>query len=116
MSDDIDDKPQPLLAHLMELRNRLIVGDRRRSSLGIPKRVFALTAKPLFKLLVVFRSPGRSEWAGMDDRKIELIYTAPAGIPFFTADQDRMFGGLVIGFPMIANPGLQVRGAGALQE
>ena len=24
MTDDIDDKPQPLLAHLMELRNRLM--------------------------------------------------------------------------------------------
>ncbi|WP_290998640.1 twin-arginine translocase subunit TatC [Hoeflea sp.] len=97
MSDDIDDKPQPLLAHLMELRNRLMW------AIGAFFLAFLLCfafAKPLFNFLVV-PFTWAVEWAGMDDRKIELIYTAPQEF-FFTQIKIGMFGGLVIAFPMIA--------------
>jgi len=97
VSDDIDDKPQPLLAHLMELRNRLMW------AIGAFFLAFLLCfafAKPLFNFLVV-PFTWAVEWAGMDDRKIELIYTAPQEF-FFTQIKIGMFGGLVIAFPMIA--------------
>ena len=97
MSDDIDDKPQPLLAHLMELRNRLMW------AIGAFFLAFLLCfafAKPLFNMLVV-PFTWAVDWAGMSDRKIELIYTAPQEF-FFTQVKIGMFGGLVIAFPMIA--------------
>ncbi|OCW58863.1 twin-arginine translocase subunit TatC [Hoeflea olei] len=97
MSDEIEDKPQPLLAHLMELRNRLMwaVGAFFLAFLFC----FAF-AKQLFNLLVI-PFTWAVQWAGLDHRKIELIYTAPQEF-FFTQIKIAMFGGLVIAFPMIA--------------
>ncbi len=97
MTDDIDDKPQPLLAHLLELRNRLMW------AIGAFFIAFLLCfsfAKPLFNLLVQ-PFTWAVDWAGMSDRKIELIYTAPQEF-FFTQIKIGMFGGLVLAFPMIA--------------
>lgn len=97
MTDDIDDKPQPLLAHLMELRNRLMW------AIGAFFLAFLLCfsfAKPLFNLLVL-PFTWAVDWAGMTDRKIELIYTAPQEF-FFTQIKIGMFGGLVLAFPVIA--------------
>ena len=57
-------------------------------------------AKHLFNLLVVpFK--WAVEWADMDVKKVELIYTAPQEF-FFTQVKLAMFGGLVIAFPIIA--------------
>ena len=95
--DNIDDKPQPLLAHLLELRNRLMW------AIGAFFIAFLLCfsfAKPLFNLLVQ-PFTWAVDWAGMTDRKIELIYTAPQEF-FFTQIKIGMFGGLVLAFPMIA--------------
>ncbi|KGF70260.1 preprotein translocase subunit TatC [Hoeflea sp. BAL378] len=97
MTDDIEDKPQPLLAHLMELRNRLMW------AIGAFFLAFLLCfafAKPLFNLLVI-PFTWAVQWAGLDHRKIELIYTAPQEF-FFTQIKIAMFGGLVIAFPVIA--------------
>ncbi|MEQ8479048.1 MAG: twin-arginine translocase subunit TatC [Hoeflea sp.] len=97
MTDDIDDQPQPLLAHLMELRNRLMW------AIGAFFIAFLLCfafAKPLFNFLVEPFS-WAVEWAGLDSRKVELIYTAPQEF-FFTQIKIGMFGGLVLAFPMIA--------------
>lgn len=97
MTDDIDDKPQPLLAHLLELRNRLMW------AIGAFFIAFLLCfsfAKPLFNMLVQ-PFTWAVDWAGMSDRKIELIYTAPQEF-FFTQIKIGMFGGLVLAFPMIA--------------
>ncbi len=98
MSGDIDDKPQPLIEHLIELRTRLMW------SLGAFFLAFIVCfffAKDLFNFLVV---PYRWAvvWADMDVTKSELIYTAPQEF-FFTQVKVAMFGALVIAFPVIAS-------------
>ncbi|WP_417413480.1 twin-arginine translocase subunit TatC [Hoeflea sp.] len=85
------------MAHLLELRNRLMW------AIGAFFIAFLLCfsfAKPLFNLLVQ-PFTWAVDWAGMTDRKIELIYTAPQEF-FFTQIKIGMFGGLVLAFPMIA--------------
>ena len=98
MSGDIEDKPQPLIEHLVELRTRLMW------SLGAFFVAFIICfffAKDLFNLLVV---PYRWAviWAGLDVTKSELIYTAPQEF-FFTQVKVAMFGAVVIAFPVIAS-------------
>ncbi|KQY14532.1 twin-arginine translocase subunit TatC [Rhizobium sp. Root482] len=98
MSGDIEDKPQPLMAHLIELRSRLIwaVG-----AFFVAFLVCFYFAKQLFNVLV---QPFRwaVEWAGLDHRTVELIYTAPQEF-FFTQIKVAMFSALVIAFPVIAS-------------
>ena len=98
MSGDIEDKPQPLIEHLMELRTRLIW------SLGAFFVAFIAcfaVAKHLFNLLVI---PYKWAvlWAGLDVTKSSLIYTAPQEF-FFTQIKVAMFGAIVISFPVIAS-------------
>ncbi|MRH96708.1 twin-arginine translocase subunit TatC [Agrobacterium tumefaciens] len=98
MSGDIEDKPQPLIEHLMELRTRLIW------SLGAFFVAFIAcfaVAKHLFNLLVI---PYKWAviWAGLDVAKSSLIYTAPQEF-FFTQIKVAMFGAMVISFPVIAS-------------
>ncbi len=96
-SEDLNDTAQPLLAHLIELRQRLLwaVG-----GFFIAFLVCFFFAKQLFNLLVI-PFVWAVEWAGLEGRQIELIYTAPQEF-FFTQLKVAMFGGLVIAFPMIA--------------
>lgn len=98
MSGETEDKPQPLIEHLMELRTRLIwsIGAFFVAFLGC----FAV-AKHLFNLLVI---PYKWAviWAGLDVAKSSLIYTAPQEF-FFTQIKVAMFGALVISFPVIAS-------------
>ncbi|TCT34818.1 twin-arginine translocase subunit TatC [Martelella mediterranea] len=95
--DGIDDKPQPLVEHLMELRKRL-VWSLAAFFLGF-LLCFAF-AKDLFNLLVL---PYRWAviWAGFDPAKMQLIYTAPQEF-FFTQIKISLFGGLLLAFPVIA--------------
>ncbi len=98
MSGDTEDKPQPLIEHLMELRTRLIW------SLGAFFIAFIAcfaVAKHLFNLLVI---PYKWAvlWAGLDVTKSSLIYTAPQEF-FFTQIKVAMFGAMVISFPVIAS-------------
>lgn len=99
MSDEnaIGDTPQPLIEHLIELRKRLMwaVG-----GFFVAFIVCFAFAKELFNILV---RPFQwaVEWAGLDGRTVELIYTAPQEF-FFTQIKIGMFGGLVIAFPLIA--------------
>ncbi|WP_322989240.1 twin-arginine translocase subunit TatC, partial [Hoeflea sp.] len=81
----------------MELRNRLMwaIG-----AFFIAFLVCFAFAKPLFNMLVQ-PFTWAVDWAGMTDRKIELIYTAPQEF-FFTQIKIGMFGGVVLAFPMIA--------------
>lgn len=96
-TEELDDTAQPLMAHLIELRQRLLwaVG-----AFFIAFLICFFFAKQLFNLLVVPFS-WAVEWAGLEGRQIELIYTAPQEF-FFTQIKIAMFGGLVIAFPMIA--------------
>ncbi|MGV1915773.1 twin-arginine translocase subunit TatC [uncultured Agrobacterium sp.] len=98
MSEDTEDKPQPLIEHLMELRTRLIW------SLGAFFIAFLACfaiAKHLFNLLVI---PYKWAviWAGLDVAKSSLIYTAPQEF-FFTQIKVAMFGAMVISFPVVAS-------------
>jgi sec-independent protein translocase protein TatC len=97
MSGDIDDKPQPLIEHLIELRQRLLwaVG-----AFFVAFLVCFFFAKELFNLLVLPFKWAVS-WAGLTHRNVELIYTAPQEF-FFTQIKVAMFGALVIAFPVIA--------------
>ncbi|MCF3642126.1 twin-arginine translocase subunit TatC [Rhizobium sp. TRM95111] len=97
MSGEIEDKPQPLIEHLIELRQRLMwaVG-----AFFVAFLVCFYFAKGLFNLLVLpFK--WAVNWAGLTHRNVELIYTAPQEF-FFTQIKVAMFGALVIAFPIIA--------------
>ncbi len=98
MSGEIEDKPQPLIEHLIELRSRLIwaVG-----AFFVAFLVCFYFAKQLFNILV---QPFRwaVEWAGLGHRNVELIYTAPQEF-FFTQIKVAMFTALVLAFPVIAS-------------
>ncbi|WP_418137159.1 twin-arginine translocase subunit TatC [Agrobacterium sp. El2ro-1b] len=98
MSGDTEDKPQPLIEHLMELRTRLIW------SLGAFFIAFIAcfaVAKHLFNLLVL-PYKWAIGWAGLDVSKSGLIYTAPQEL-LFTEIKVAMFSALVISFPVIAS-------------
>ena len=95
--DEIEKSSAPLIEHLIELRRRLIwsIGGFFVAFLGC-----FFVAKHLFNLLVIpFK--WAVEWAHLDVKKVELIYTAPQEF-FFTQVKLAMFGGLVIAFPIIA--------------
>jgi sec-independent protein translocase protein TatC len=98
MTGEIDDKPQPLIEHLVELRTRLIWS---LAAFFLAFLVCFFFAKQLFNLLVI---PYKWAviWAGLDVSKSELIYTAPQEF-FFTQVKVAMFGALVIAFPIIAS-------------
>ncbi|THK40146.1 twin-arginine translocase subunit TatC [Ensifer sp. MPMI2T] len=98
MSGDIEDRPQPLIEHLIELRTRLMwaVG-----AFFVAFLVCFYFAKQLFNFLVLPFKWAVS-WAGLSHRNVELIYTAPQEF-FFTQIKVAMFGALVIAFPVIAS-------------
>ncbi|ASW06471.1 twin-arginine translocase subunit TatC [Rhizobium sp. CNPSo 4062] len=98
MTGDIDDKPQPLIEHLMELRTRLIWS---LVAFFIAFIGCFAVAKHLFNYLV-YPYKWAVEWAHLDLAKSELIYTAPQEF-FFTQVKVAMFGALVISFPIIAS-------------
>jgi sec-independent protein translocase protein TatC len=97
MTGDIDDKPQPLIEHLMELRTRLIWSLVAFFIAFVGCFAFA---KYLFNYLV-YPYKWAVIWAHLDVSKSELIYTAPQEF-FFTQVKVAMFGALVIAFPIIA--------------
>ena len=94
---DIDESSAPLIEHLIELRTRLMwaIG-----GFFVAFLICFAFAKDLFNFLV---QPFKWSvaWAGLDHRKVALIYTAPQEF-FFTQIKIAMFGGLVIAFPLIA--------------
>ncbi len=96
--DEIEQSSAPLIEHLIELRKRLMwaVG-----GFFIAFILCFAFAKQLFNLLVV-PFTWAVDWAGLTDKKVELIYTAPQEF-FFTQIKLGMFGGLVLAFPLIAS-------------
>jgi sec-independent protein translocase protein TatC len=96
--DDIEASSAPLMEHLLELRRRLIW------SIGGFMIAFICCfffAKEIFNFLVVPYQTA-TVWAGIDDRQVELIYTAPQEF-FFTQVKIAAFGGLFLAFPVIAS-------------
>ncbi len=96
--DDLESSSAPLLDHLIELRSRLI-----RALIGffVAFLVCFFFARELFNLLVI-PFQWATEWAGLDAKSVDLIYTAPQEF-FFTQIKLGMFGGMVLAFPLIAN-------------
>ncbi|MGH6762922.1 MAG: twin-arginine translocase subunit TatC [Phyllobacterium sp.] len=95
--DEIDQSSAPLVEHLIELRRRLIWS---LVAFFIAFLLCFAFAKQLFNFLVV-PYQWAVHWAGLDESKVELIYTAPQEF-FFTQIKIAMFGGLVLSFPIIA--------------
>ncbi|WP_024585631.1 twin-arginine translocase subunit TatC [Aliihoeflea sp. 2WW] len=96
--DDLESSSAPLLDHLIELRSRLI-----RALIGffVAFLICFFFARELFNLLVI-PFQWATEWAGLDPKSVDLIYTAPQEF-FFTQIKLGMFGGMVLAFPLIAN-------------
>lgn len=95
--DELAGTEAPLIEHLVELRQRLIWAVVAFFLAFILCFAFA---KDLFNFLIV-PFQWAVDWAGLDDKKVELIYTAPQEF-FFTQIKIGAFGGLVLAFPVIA--------------
>lgn len=95
--DELAGTEAPLIEHLIELRQRLIWAV---VAFFLAFILCFFFAKELFNFLVVpFK--WAVQWAGLDHKKVELIYTAPQEF-FFTQIKIAMFGGVVLAFPVIA--------------
>ncbi len=95
--DTIDDKPMPLLDHLIELRTRLMwsLGTVVIAVIGCwfaSQHIYAFLAQPLIDILM--------EKSGGEPRR--LIFTALTEA-FFTYLKVAIFGGMFISFPIIAH-------------
>ncbi|MCC0029188.1 MAG: twin-arginine translocase subunit TatC [Brucellaceae bacterium] len=95
--DELAGTEAPLIEHLIELRSRLMWAIAAFLVAFIACFAFA---KKLFNFLVI-PFTWAVDWAGLADKKVELIYTAPQEF-FFTQIKIAMFGGLVLAFPVIA--------------
>ncbi|WP_176084056.1 twin-arginine translocase subunit TatC [Martelella sp. HB161492] len=99
MSDnsEIEDKPQPLIEHLIELRKRLVWS---LVAFFIGFLLCFAFAKELFNLLVL---PYKWAviWSGFDLDSVKMIYTAPQEF-LFTQIKISLFGGFLLAFPVIA--------------
>lgn len=94
--DEVERSRAPLLAHLTELRNRLIW-----SLIGLAVAALGcfFLAEPLYNLLLrplVFEAQ-----IGRGQADFELIYTAPLEV-FFVRLKLALFAGLFVAFPVIA--------------
>ena len=92
-ADDIDASEAPLVEHLTELRSRLI---RAGIAFIIAFIGCFVVAGTIFDFLLL-----PYQWAVGGAEKLELIFTAPQE-KFFTELKIGAFGGIFIGFPMIA--------------
>lgn len=95
--DEIEKSSAPLLEHLIELRTRLMWSI---AGFFVAFLFCFFFAKQIFNLLVI-PFTWAVDWAGLDQDKVELIYTAPQEF-FFTQIKIGMFGGLMLAFPLIA--------------
>ena len=91
--DNPDDKKMPLMEHLIELRRRLIWS---LVAFVVCFVICFFFANDIFDFLT---KPLADVWAGQEGR--HLIYTALQE-KFFANVKVAMFGGLVLGFPIIA--------------
>lgn len=96
-ADEVESSSAPLIEHLIELRTRLIWA---LAGFFAAFLICFFFAKQLFNLLVVPYQTAVA-WAGITDRQVELIYTAPQEF-FFTQVKIAAFGGFFLAFPIIA--------------
>lgn len=95
--DEIEQSSAPLIEHLIELRSRLMWA---LAGFFVAFLFCFFFAKQIFNLLVI-PFTWAVGWAGLDQDKVELIYTAPQEF-FFTQIKIGLFGGLILAFPLIA--------------
>lgn len=95
--DEHDDQPQPLIEHLVELRQRLLwaVG-----GFVVAFIICFYLSVPIYNLLILPYS-WAVEWSGLDIEEIRFIFTAPQEF-FFTQIKIGFFGGMLLAFPVIA--------------
>ncbi|MEW7006815.1 twin-arginine translocase subunit TatC [Lentilitoribacter sp. EG35] len=94
---EIDDQPQPLVEHLVELRRRMIWAVA--GFIIAFAFCFALGSQ-IYNLLILPYS-WAVEWSGIQDQEIKFIFTAPQEF-FFTQVKIGFFGGMLLSFPVIA--------------
>ncbi|WP_274424128.1 twin-arginine translocase subunit TatC [Chelativorans sp. YIM 93263] len=95
--EEVEKSSAPLIEHLIELRSRLMWAI---AGFFVAFLICFYFAKEIFNLLVI-PFQWASQWAGLDEDKVDLIYTAPQEF-FFTQIKLAMFGGLILAFPVIA--------------
>lgn len=92
-TDDIDASKAPLIAHLIELRSRLLWSI---AGVGVAFVVCFIFARRIYNLLLI-----PFVWANGSGAPIEMQYIAPQEF-FFTQMRVAFFGALFIAFPIIA--------------
>ncbi len=91
--DEVEASRAPLLAHLVELRSRLI---KALIAVAIAFVVCFFFAERIYNILII-----PYEWAAGPSRDIKLIYTAPQEF-FLTQLKLALFGAIFLAFPIIA--------------
>ncbi len=98
--DEVEASRAPLLAHLEELRNRLIVC---LIAIGIGFAVCFVFAETIYNILLVpFENAARRvRGTSADGLELQLIFTAPLEF-FFVKLKLALFGAIIAAFPVIA--------------
>lgn len=116
--DEIEASRAPLLDHLVELRNRLMVA---LAALIVAFFACFIVAEPIFEFLVEpFRTAYRIVHPERAEEALRMVFTHGFGF-FFVKMQVALFGAIILAFPVIAYqayafiaPGLYRRERGAL--
>jgi sec-independent protein translocase protein TatC len=116
--DEIEASRAPLLDHLMELRNRVVVA---AAALVVAFVGCFLVAEPIFEFLVEpFREAYRVVHPDRANDALRMVYTHGFGF-FFVKMQVALFAAIIVAFPVIAYqaysfiaPGLYKRERGAV--
>lgn len=93
VEDEVEASRAPLIAHLIELRQRLMWS---LAGLAVAMTFCFIFAGDIFNILLI-----PYERASGDDQQVKLIFTAPQEF-FFTKLKIALFGGLCLAFPVIA--------------
>ena len=89
----------PLLAHLLELRRRLLVS---LAALVVASGAAFMFAREIFALLLIpYLRASEQVGARLSDSDLQLIYTAPHEY-FFTQIKLSLFAGAALAFPVLA--------------
>lgn len=98
--DEVEASRAPLLAHLEELRNRLIVC---LIAIGVGFAVCFVFAETIYNILLVpfENAAARVRGTDSDALELQLIFTAPLEF-FFVKLKLALFGAIIAAFPVIA--------------
>jgi sec-independent protein translocase protein TatC len=97
--EEIEASRAPLLEHLLELRQRLVVS---AVAVLIGFIIAFIFSKQIYNFLLVPFGEAAKAVRGANAEQLELIFTAPFEF-FFTKMKLAMFGGIMLAFPVIAH-------------